>query len=109
VAERRESCPLKLSREALEAFWSSVIYDPDARMSDRLRASELAAKSCGMFLERPDPPKVQMTTEEAKAEILQANRVIARAGLLTAEDLGEFRVYVPDDGSGPPLLTSEAP
>ncbi len=34
--------------------------------------------------------------------------VIARAGLLTAEDLAEFRVYIPDDGSGPPLLTSEA-
>lgn len=39
-----------------KAFWSSVMLDPAERTVDRLRASELLAKSAGAFLHlRPDP------------------------------------------------------
>ena len=40
----------------VKAMWSSVIQDPAEKTSDRLKASELFAKSAGAFLHfRPDP------------------------------------------------------
>lgn len=39
----------------VKAFWSDVLNDPEAKTADKLRASELLAKSAGAFLRtRPD-------------------------------------------------------
>lgn len=40
------------SREERQAFWTSVLDDPNAAMNDRLRASELLGKSEADFVER---------------------------------------------------------
>ncbi len=43
------------SPEELQSFWTGVLEgteDPDAKMMERLKASELLAKCKGMFLER---------------------------------------------------------
>jgi phage terminase small subunit len=37
--------PLILSREQRQEFWSSIVMDQEAFLSDRLRASELLGKS----------------------------------------------------------------
>ena len=48
--ERRNT--LIASREQRQAFWTATMNDPEERMSDRIRASELLGKSEGDFLER---------------------------------------------------------
>lgn len=41
--------------DEVREFWTSVFLDENAKMADRLRASELLAKSGGLFLHfRPD-------------------------------------------------------
>jgi len=41
-------------RQSRQAFWTSVMDSEQADMKDRLKASELLAKSEGDFLERPE-------------------------------------------------------
>ena len=55
------------SREERQEFWSSIMRDAEERTADRLKASELLAKSNGDFLERVqamvgtmEPPKIEV-------------------------------------------------
>jgi len=55
------------SREERQTFWSAIMRDSEEKTADRLKASELLAKSCGDFLERIDahvtksePPIIQV-------------------------------------------------
>lgn len=44
--------PLIANREARQKFWTETMLDPEAKMPDRLKASELLGKSEGDFLDR---------------------------------------------------------
>ena len=44
--------PLIATREERQAFWTSIMKDPAFEPRDRLKASELLAKSEGDFIER---------------------------------------------------------
>ena len=44
--------PLIAAREERQKFWTQMMANPDAKDMDKLRASELLAKSEGDFLER---------------------------------------------------------
>lgn len=50
--EKKRLSPVIASREDRQKFWTDVLKSPDSDMKDRLRASELLAKSEGDFLER---------------------------------------------------------
>ena len=57
-AEERESMKRRMTADDINAFWESIINDPDARPKDKLRASENRAKALGMFIEKQ---QVEMT------------------------------------------------
>lgn len=66
----------------LRAFWSDTLYDSGAKMGDRLKASELLAKSLGAFMTvRPDDGGA-------------GDRVIS-AGAYDGEDV---LIFLPDNG-----------
>ena len=54
IGSTPQSNPRIASPERLQEFWSSVLegVEEDARMTDRLKASELLAKAQGVFIER---------------------------------------------------------
>lgn len=53
IEERRKADPLVLDREALQQFWSNVVNGSiQGELRDRLKASELLAKSQAVFVER---------------------------------------------------------
>lgn len=52
--QREELKPHILTREQRQKLWSEVSTDASVAMRDRLRASELLAKSEGDFIERRD-------------------------------------------------------
>lgn len=52
IDERTDDDPLVADRMDRQRFWSAVMYDATASMSDRLKASTLLAKSQGDFVER---------------------------------------------------------
>lgn len=54
-----------IKRDRIQAYWTAVMRDDSQNMQHRLRASELLAKSFGMFLEKP-----QETQEVSIADIL---------------------------------------
>jgi phage terminase small subunit len=45
----------------IKEFWSSVMRENVEKMNDRLKASELLAKSGGMFIERVEIQETSMT------------------------------------------------
>ena len=51
---RVQICPAAASREQLQSFWTYVMADDSQSMKDRLRASELLAKSRGEFIGVPE-------------------------------------------------------
>lgn len=42
------------TREARQSFWTEIMSDPELRMADRLKASELLGKSQADFIERKE-------------------------------------------------------
>ncbi|QDG49310.1 terminase small subunit [Persicimonas caeni] len=52
IDERTDEDPLVADRIDRQRFWTGVMYDPNATMSDRLKASTLLAKSQGDFVDR---------------------------------------------------------
>lgn len=50
--ENKELAPQIASRQERQAFWANVMYDENADMKDRLRASELLGKSEKDFVDR---------------------------------------------------------
>jgi phage terminase small subunit len=56
------------SREERQSFWSETMRNPEEKMSDRIRASELLGKSEGDFLER-----VAAQVETLQAPIIEVH------------------------------------
>ena len=56
--EEKRRCTDILTRQERQAFWVKVILDSSVEMKDRLRASELLARSEGDFIN-----KIEMTAE----------------------------------------------
>jgi len=54
VKERIEADPIVANREECQRFWSGTMRDEKLELRDRIRASELLAKSHGVFVERHD-------------------------------------------------------
>lgn len=52
IRERQSADPRIASREEIQRFWSDQLYDESIEWSQRNRASELLAKSLGMFVEQ---------------------------------------------------------
>lgn len=46
------------SIEDIQKFWTEVYNDPDSKLADRLKASELLGKSKGAFIERREVKEV---------------------------------------------------
>lgn len=62
-----EAAEMRIKRiSQIKAFWSDIVDDPEQRMRDRLRASELLAKSAGAFL--PDPEGHKSAEHEPEQE-----------------------------------------
>lgn len=85
--------------DAVRAFWSQTMTDEAERINNRLKASELLAKSYGMFTQ-------QITIEEKKAE--PENNVI----ILPKEEYDRYQdgdplPGVPDDYEGAIVLLPE--
>jgi phage terminase small subunit len=49
------------SANEIKEFWSSVMREDSEKMTDRLKASEILAKSGGMFIERVEIKETSMT------------------------------------------------
>lgn len=62
---------------AIQTFWTEVLKDPNAKTADRLKASELLARSQGAFL-KPEE----------------------RQELPDKEDIEDVIIYVPENGRG---------
>lgn len=46
------------SLEDIQLFWTNIFNDPDSKLADRLKASELLGKSKGAFIERREVKEV---------------------------------------------------
>ena len=67
INKRSESDPLTTSRIERQRWWSSVVRDETAEMKDRLRASELLARSQGDFITKVESEselRVQVVYED---------------------------------------------
>ena len=69
IAARQAEDPNVLTREELQGIWSGMVRDCDLPAGDRLRASELLAKSLAMFVHR-----VQAERGATLEEILAGSR-----------------------------------
>ena len=63
--EKERNSAAIATREERQSFWTSVMRDEETELKDRLRASELLAKSEADFLERfsnetPMPPTIDI-------------------------------------------------
>lgn len=63
--------------DAVQTFWTEVLRDPHAKTADRLKASELLARSQGVFL-----------------------RAFERSGDSDGGIIDDVIVYLPDNGRG---------
>jgi phage terminase small subunit len=52
LEKRRSASPLVMTKEHLQIYWSDVVGDPKEETINKLRASQLLAKSLGMFTDR---------------------------------------------------------
>jgi phage terminase small subunit len=58
-----------MTRQERQEFWTTIALDKEKELKDRIRASELLAKSEGDFLER-----LELSTDEGLAELIRAGR-----------------------------------
>lgn len=64
INQRRKEQGEKLKKDSIAEltdifeFWTEVIKDPDKKMTDRIKASELLAKAKGAFVEKVEVKKV---------------------------------------------------
>jgi phage terminase small subunit len=95
IEERRQACPLVMSREQLQEFWSRVALgqeldgDDVAAMRDRLKASELLARTQGAFVEKvehsgPDGgpitvARTQRTPEERRQRLAELQAILEQS------------------------------
>lgn len=88
IAERTKSDPLVLGREELQQFWSRVLTakeldaGDEPAMKERLRASELLARSQGVFVDRVEvedgPERTARLKEERAARIKELEAVLGK-------------------------------
>lgn len=95
IDERQENDPLVLDRRALQKFWSDVaagratttivskgqVFEVEPLMKDRLRASELLAKSRGEFIDVRHIEGTINITEEEPQTVEQARDVLEQAAV----------------------------
>ena len=74
--EKKRNTPLIANREERQQFWTGVMRDPNADMSDRIAASKLLGQSEGDFLDR-----VEMDVAVTPASILAEVRRRREAAL----------------------------
>lgn len=99
--EGQETKTLVLDRQQRQAFWTSVIQDSAASMTDRLRASELLGRSEGDFLDRVQST-VQHQMQLPAGLGVEDLRALARMKTPKALGPGAMTVdgeVVEDDGS----------
>lgn len=99
--EGHETKTLVLDRQQRQAFWTSVVQDSAASMTDRLRASELLARSEGDFLDRVEST-VQHQMQLPAGLRVEDLRALARMKAPKALNAGAPTVdgeVVEDDGS----------
>lgn len=88
-------------REARQAFWTSIMQDPEEKTTDRLRASELLGKSEGDFLER-----VAAQVDGLQPLAVEVNFVDARMERLVQSEEGAaklaelYEIYAPGFSGG---------
>ena len=51
------------TREQRQQLWTQIMYDTEQSTRDRLRASELLAKSCGDFIERIEATETSLNLD----------------------------------------------
>ncbi len=64
VEVRAHSDPRVATRDDLQRWWTSIVQDPDVSYRERLKASELLARSQAVFVDRLEQ-KVTLTLEDA--------------------------------------------
>ena len=88
LQETTEEARIASVRE-IKLFWSSLMNDPEQRTADRLKASELLARSAGLF--------VRSTEEDLFGAISDGSEA----------DSGDVLIYLPDNGRDLHLQRSE--
>lgn len=83
IKDATKDDPAVATREERQRFWTKTMLDPLAQMKDRLRASELLAKSQCDFVQRHEIVSLQkgvneMTEAELDAEIERERERIKR-------------------------------
>lgn len=56
--------------DAIQAFWTAVLRDTNAKTADRLKASELLARSQGAFLKPADQQAFQDPTQGEQDDVI---------------------------------------
>ena len=59
-----------MNMEQIQEFWASVVNDKKAKLTDRLKASEYIAKSCGAFITKTEISGKVKTESENKVSLL---------------------------------------
>ena len=69
--ERERLSVVIASREERQTFWSDTMRNPEEKMSDRIRASELLGKSEGDFLDRVQAQVEQLQPPEIHVHFIE--------------------------------------
>lgn len=79
----------------IRRFWTGVLRDDTAKVADRLKASELLAKTYGVFLERFATDQRITSTRDSMAHMTEDE---LRTLIQGFDDRDGVVVYVPDNG-----------
>ncbi len=97
IDERTQADPAVKDREHLQRWWSAVVDDVSADLGQRLRASELLAKSQGAFvvIAKAGSPADAASDDELEAELRRRGFIDVRKlndipGLLNPAALQEY-------------------
>jgi phage terminase small subunit len=91
IAARVRKDPRVAKRKDLQAWWTEIMHDRMAELKDRLRASELLAKSQGQFISRSQLELKGQVGVTKKAEELTDDELaaaIARAEQSVGPEVG---------------------
>lgn len=88
LQETTEATKIASVRE-IKLFWSSLMNDPEQRTADRLKASELLARSAGLFVRGSDEVIFGAFSDSSD------------------EDPGDVLIYLPDNGRDVHLQRTE--
>ena len=106
--DRVRNSDLISRREARQEWWSKVMKDDKAELRDRVKASELLARSCGDFIERhmhvdgagqAIPPVMIILAPDSAQIPLPANYDDAETAMVV-EDAHQLAAGKPSGGNG---------